>query len=370
MNYVIELLLVIQITILVYFIIQSTKQRLLFAKHVINPSCEKNCFDVIIAAREDINLTMNCIDNVQKAGFNNIILCIDGNNDSTASILKKQYPLVTIINNQYQLGKISSQIKCLSYSSNNKVLILDADITLDTEEINQFISYYNESGVDFLCPYSAGVSNEMDSLLFSIVECDRYMRQRIVRAGRDAFGVSNLSGYCMLADKEKYVDIIDSTAIQDDVMATINLLNKGYTVKTYHKVVCFEFERTTFYSLLMQKTRWTAGYLMLTKSYSLLFKSTSLSKIFAFMSSSLLWYWALWIDFIAAFVALFNPGVWIFLSAEFLAKFVGLTLASSHKNRYFSNIVYIFFWPLFSILCLILSPLYLTGKIAEQKSRR
>lgn len=357
-------------TILLIFVIQSNKQRKLCQKNSNLSYQDLDEFDVIIAARENVALIKKCISNVISVGFNNIILCIDGGNYDAFLQLKNDFPSVKLIYNEFSQGKIKAQVKCLKLSTKKKVLILDADISLIKEEIQCFVSYFNETKVDFLCPYSIGISSKMNSLLFAIAETDRFMRQRVVRAGRDAYGVSNLSGYCMLAYKEKYIDIIDTEAIQDDVIATINLLNKKYTIKTYHKAVCSEEERTTFKSYLMQKTRWTAGNIVLLKFYNLLFKATTFAKAFAFSSSFLLWYWALWVDFIAFLVAFFYPAIMWLLLIEGIIKFVGLSLASKPQSRNLAIISYLILWPVFSTMCLILSPYYLSGRIIEQKTRR
>lgn len=352
------------------FVFQSIRQRTWCNKYRICSNSNLDELDVIIAARENIDIIRNCISNLLSTGFDNIILCIDGGNRASVNLLRQEYPSIKIIYNETSLGKIKSQIKCLKISTKEKVLILDADISLIKEEVRDFVSYFNEQKVDFLCPYSIGISSEMNSLLFAMAETDRHMRQRVVRAGRDAYGVSNLSGYCMLAYKEKYFNIIDSEAIQDDVIATINLLQKEYTVKTYHKAVCSEIERTSFKSYLMQKTRWTAGNIVLITSYNKLFKATDMSKAFAFTSSFLLWYWSLWVDFIAFIVACFYPMVFIFLLIEGLIKYIGLACSYKPQSRSLSIVLYIILWPVFSTMCLVLSPYYLSGRILEYKTRR
>ena len=174
----------------------------------------------------------------------------------------------------------------------------------------------------------------------------------------------------MLANREKYIDIIDTDAIQDDVIATINLLNKQYTVKTYHQPVCSEIERTSLKSYLLQKTRWTAGNIVLVKSYNKLFKATDLTKAFAFTSSFLLWYWSLWVDFVAFLSGFAYPVLFVFLIIEGVVKLIGLVSASKPQKRLTSIILYILLWPVFSTVCLALSPYYLTGRIVEQKTRR
>lgn len=370
MKYIIVLLLTIQIAILMVFVYQSIKQRKICNQQLKTSKPDLDGFDVIIAARENIDIIRNCLSNVLSVGFNNIILCIDGGSDSVVFCLKEEFPTVKIQLNERSLGKIKAQIGCLRLSSKRNVLILDADISLIKEEVESFVSYYINTNVDFLCPYSVGISSSMNSLLFAIAETDRHMRQRVVRAGRDAYGVSNLSGYCMLANREKYIEIIDTEAIQDDVIATINLLQKQYTVKTYHKPVCSEIERTSLKSYLLQKTRWTAGNIVLVKSYNKLFKATDLTKAFAFTSSFLLWYWSLWVDFIAFVMGFIYPVLYVFLVVEGAVKLIGLISASRPQKRIISIILYILLWPVFSTVCLVLSPYYLTGRIVEQKTRR
>ena len=370
MNYVFIILLAIQISILMIFVLQSIRQRNLCSKQYVKPNANLDEFDVIIAARENTELIRECLSNILSVGFKNIILCLDGGNEENFDQLKKDFPSVKIIFNEHSLGKIKAQLKCLRLSTKEKVLILDADISLAKDKVNDYVSYFNETGVDFLCPYSVGKSSNMSTLLFAIAETDRHMRQRVVRAGRDAYGVSNLSGYCMLANREKYIDIIDTNAIQDDVIATINLLEKKFTVKTYHRPVCAEIERTSLKSYLLQKTRWTAGNIVLIKSYYKLFKATDYQKAFAFTSSFLLWYWSLWVDFFAFIAAFFYPTILVLLLTEAVIKFIGLSLAGKPESRIWAIFSYIILWPVFSTICLFLSPYYLSGRIIEQKTRR
>lgn len=372
LNILIFVLLSVQTIILLIFVYQSIRQRNLCTKAMqgANKSNNLDDIDVIIAAKESYEIISNCVSNLLSCGFNNIKLCIDGGNTSILRRLSESYPQVIFLQNEQSLGKIKSQLKCLEISTKKNVLILDADISLIPSEVSGFVSYYLSSNADFLCPYSVGISSEMNSLLFGIAESDRYMRQRVIRAGRDAYGVSNLSGYCMLADRKKYIDIIDTEAIQDDVIATINLFKKGYIVKTYHKAVCSEIERTSLKSYLLQKTRWTAGNIVLVKSYPILFKTTTLTKAFAFTSSFLLWYWSLWVDFIAIIAGAFFPTVYYILFAELLIKYWGLLKASPPNRRLGFNALYCFVWPIFSTACLILSPYYLMGKIVENITRR
>ena len=371
MKYLIVILIFIQTVILFVFVVKSARQRKKCNRKIFPCNVKnKESVDVIIAAREDIVMIKKCISSVLKSGFKNVVLCVDGGDSVVADEIAACFNNVKIIFNEQSIGKIRSQRRCLTMSTKDVVLIIDADISLIEEEVDGFVSSYFGQNVDFLCPYSVGESLEKHSLLFSIAESDRYMRQRIVRAGRDAYGVSNLSGYCILANRKKYLDIIDSNAIQDDVIATLNLLKKHYSVKTYHHAVCSEVERNKFIPYLLQKTRWTAGNIMLIKSYPALFKSTSFSKSFAFTSSFLLWYWSWWVDFVSVFMAIHTPVVSVALITEAIIKVSGLIISSKPDRRLMSSALYVLIWPLFSTICLLLSPPFLLGLISERKTRR
>ena len=76
MQYILVLLLVIQITILIVFVIQSIKQRRLCNLQSSTSKPDLDSFDVIIAARENIEIIRNCLLNVLSVGFNNIILYV------------------------------------------------------------------------------------------------------------------------------------------------------------------------------------------------------------------------------------------------------------------------------------------------------
>jgi cellulose synthase/poly-beta-1,6-N-acetylglucosamine synthase-like glycosyltransferase len=325
--------------------------------------------DVIIVAKENFAVIKSCLDSVIPCNFQTIFLCLDNPEKALVENLKSHFQTIEIIENHHLKGKIETQLCGLKKSNNNDVLLLDADIKLFPHKINDFIHYHKALETDFLCPYSVGVS-EKKSLWAAISESDRIMRQRIVRAGRDYFGVSNLSGYCMLANRKKYIEILDSKSIQDDVIATINLFKKNYSVKTYHRAICSEIERSSFTESLFQKTRWTAGNIRLLSNYPQLFTSIPLIKAFAFTTSFLLWYWALWIDFICFLFMFSSPIVIILIILELFIKILGLFIVGEQSiKRIILNFVYVIIWPLFSILCLLMTPAYLGGKI-EGKTRR
>lgn len=328
----------------------------------------KDYFDVIIAAKENVEVIRHCLKRLKAQSFKNVYLCIDGGSIDTLNCLRKEFPDFSIVLNEGGKGKINAQIICLNQSSRPSVLLMDADIELIDKEIEEFLNYYMEHEIDFVCPYSKGLYQTIN-LLSGVAESDRHMRQRIVRAGRDRFNVSNLSGYCMIANRVKYLEVIDSNAIQDDVAATINMLKKKLRVKTYHRTVCSEIERSSFKSFILQKTRWTAGNLLLLNSYSKLFAEASLKQSLAFTSSFLLWYWSNWIDFISFIFAFMYPPLFIVLGIEGLIKFYGLNKVKSPSENP-AVLQYILLWPVISIICLILSPYYISGLITEKSTRR
>ena len=367
---IIIVLLIIQFVILLIFVVKSLKQRAKFKSYGYMPEIKEvqKSFDVIIAARERKELICNCLQNLKHLGFRNVYICIDGCDTNTFYSVRKEFPEYTILYNQKGEGKISAQLKCLNKAKQDNILVIDADIVLIDKPVIEFLNYFVMSGVDFLCPYSLGCYDKRN-WLSKIAECDRYMRQRIVRAGRDAYGVSNLSGYCLAANRDKYKSIIDTESIQDDVSATISLFQKGYNVKTFHKPVCKEIERQSLKSYVLQKTRWTAGNICLIPSYRKLFQEAPLVQSVAFSSSFLLWYWAQWIDFIAFITAFFYPPIFYILIMEGLVKFFGLkSVKESGENLY--EIFYILFWPLLSTICLLMAPYYLIGKINDKLTRR
>jgi len=364
---ILDVMILIQTLILSIFIILAIKQR---KSCIAKENSEMtNNIDVIIVAKENFAIIKNCLDSVITCNFQNIFLCLDHPEDDLVENLKTSFRNIEIIENNQMKGKIETQLYGLNKSTNDDVLLLDADIKLFPCEINNFINYYNESKTDFLCPYSVGIS-EKKSLWAAISESDRIMRQRIVRAGRDYFEVSNLSGYCLMAKRKKYIEILDSKSIQDDVSATINLFKNEYSVKTYHQVVCSEVERSSFIESLFQKTRWTAGNIRLLSSYPKLFTSTSLIKAFAFTTSFLLWYWALWIDFVG-FVFMFSSNqIFILIILELFTKQIGLFIVGDKSiKRVFLNFIYVITWPFFSTLCVLMTPFYFYGMI-ENKTRR
>lgn len=363
-------LLIVQIIILLVFVFKSLKQRAMFNTDGYKLEIENvlDSFDVIIAARESRELIRHCLLNLKRIGFRNVYLCIDGSDTDTVNLIREEFPNYTILFNQKCEGKIKSQLKCLNEAKQVNILAIDADIVLIEEPIVEFLKYFLVSGIDFLCPYSLGYYQKR-SLLSEIAECDRHMRQRIVRAGRDAYGVSNLSGYCLAANRDKYCNIIDTESIQDDVSATISLFQKGYMIQTFHKIVCKEVERQSLKSYLLQKTRWTAGNICLIPSYRKLFKTVPFAQSVAFSSSFLLWYWAQWIDFIAFITAFFYPLFFFILIIEGIVKYFGLK-AVRESGDHSCEITYILVWPILSTLCLLMAPYYLIGKISDKSTRR
>ena len=350
----ISLILFIQIMLLIWLYLCGAIARNRQKKNVITP-CETNDIDVIIAAKENSDIIIRTIRSLEHLKIRHVILALDHPSSQLLqemSFFSKNNPRVILVANSNSPGKIHTQKMALTYSNAKNILLIDSDISLAIKQ-NEFeimYSFFLSNKCDFLCPYSFGVYNR-GRWWGRIVECDRIMRQQIIRAGRDYYGVSNLSGYCLLAKRDSYLDVIDSDCLQDDVAATINLIAKKYKVKTYHKTVCGELERDSFYKMLMQRVRWTAGNLLICCRYSQLF-ALDCRKAFIFLASFHFWYGASYIDFIALICSRSRLIVLCLLATEIILKAFFLSLRTHGTNSITACLAYSIVWPSYSILAL------------------
>ena len=371
LSYTFSLILLTQIALLIWLYWCGTIVRNRQKEYVFN-SCETNDIDVIIAAKENSDIIIRTLKSLQHLEVNKIILALDHPSPcllQKVSVFLSDYPQVTLVTNTDLPGKINTQKKAFINSDAKNILLIDSDITIaiDQIEFEKMYAMFVLNKCDFLCPYSFGIYKQ-GNLWERIVECDRIMRQQIIRAGRDYYGVSNLSGYCLLAKRDSYLDVIESNCLQDDVVASINLITKKYKVNTYHKVVCGELERFTFYKMLMQRVRWTAGNLLIFWRYCQIFK-LDYRKAIVFLASFHFWYGALYVDFLAMICSRNRFIILYCLTIEIILKTVLLSVRAHGIYNITTCFAYSIIWPSYSILALCGVIPFLLFRL-EKESRR
>jgi cellulose synthase/poly-beta-1,6-N-acetylglucosamine synthase-like glycosyltransferase len=328
--------------------------------------------DVIITAKESVETIRGCLEALSGVRVGEVYLCLDNPSQQDINELEASVPPnYHLIPNNGEGGKINTQIKGVEISKAKIILLLDADIRLamSHDEFNAMLLFRISHKVDFLCPYSRGIN--IGSYRWSaIAECDRILRQRVIRSGRDYFGLSNLSGYFLLADREKYLSIA-AESLQDDIVATINMLKNGYKVVTYPKVVCGELERISFRKHLMQRVRWTVGNIKAWPHYFSVFPHTGFTKGCIFLFTPYLWYISSYIDCIFFFFCIFQFKLifLIMLLVECVLKTLVIAGVSKREKNIFVVFVYTLVWPFFGAAALVLSLPY-TLFNWEKASRR
>lgn len=330
-------------------------------------------YTIIITAKEGVDIIKDCIASIPKS---NIILALDHPSKSLLSRLKKTLPdNVTIIPNYESGGKTPTQAAGIRASKTELIILLDADIRFLIPEvgINEMILALKKAKADFLCPFSTAHEKGRSALSF-IQETDRIYRQRIIRCFRDSYGISNLTGYCLVADKIKYLDILENH-IQDDVICSFNMIAKDYKVITYPVVVCSELERPSIYSYFMQRVRWTQGNLKLLSRYVGLMYGPKTKLGCIFFVSFCFWYFVFYLELTGCLFATLTSNhfssslLFLCLSLLVILRAVMIWLRSYKKIPLVYAFLHSALWPLFLTMCLIASfPYKLFG--LEQKSRR
>ena len=328
--------------------------------------------DVIITAREEYRIIEQAILSFENLQVHSIILALDHPSEKLLTQLTHlpTTHLIKTIINQGIPGKINTQKLGLQSACSKHVLIMDADIkvAITQQDFNRMVRCFINSNSDFFCPYSFGIYSHLNIWAW-IADCDRTMRQQIVRAGRDYYGISNLSGYFLLAKRERYIQVIDTNYLQDDVVATINLFKNELSVRTYHHVVCGELERNSFYKSLMQRIRWTAGNLLVYPKYIDIFRGIGVRKGMVFTLSSHLWYTSLYCDFLAYVLCWKQPILLYCLLLEIIVKSIILSRRKMGTVNFICHIIYSVVWPIFSTIALLGVIPYLIFKL-ERESRR
>lgn len=322
--------------------------------------------DLIITSSETLEVVSSCIESFLHSYVDKIIVALDHPSDSLVKGLSLRFGnRINIVINKEKRGKIYTQSVGIKSSTNEYILLVDADIKL-LGDIKDMCMFMHTKALDFACPYSVG---EEKGFWPHISDVDRMMRQRIIRTARDFAGLSNLTGYFLLCKRTSYLNVIDPEAIQDDVVSTIKLQKLHLKVGTYGKVMCSEIERPNFKGLLFQKVRWTAGNLSLLPDYLKLVDIGILKATF-FFCSFLLWYYVYYVDFAVTVFVLLNPcrQLVFLLIAEYVLRGIAIKI-SSPCTRIFYICMYLLLWPVLMTFALILVPMYRILKL-EQLSRR
>ena len=161
-------------------------------------------------------------------------------------------------------SKMSGKVQALLYGGHQvateSVLLLDADIILESTAIEVLLQFHLENHHSFssglIYPYVA--EGESHSTTQQIICTNRLYRQSILQLVKNLHGVANFPGGLQMVNFTAYRQLLVDGFLED-LTATYQVLAAGGTIAILPQVLAYEVERETLLGLFLQRVRWTIG---------------------------------------------------------------------------------------------------------------
>ncbi len=160
---------------------------------------------------------------------NQIIIINDGSNDSTEYFLKES-SFINLINFKFNKGKGEAIKAGLNFAKNEKVIIFDGDLEIDTNQITEFMVLDKDSNINFVLGYRFIKIDQFQS----VWNLGNFVLNKLF----NYFNKSNISDALCCA-KSFYksdikLDYIKSKRFDIDVEISMELLKKTRHYKSIH----------------------------------------------------------------------------------------------------------------------------------------
>lgn len=127
---------------------------------------------IVIPTYNSLRFLRQCLDSISKQDYHNfeVIVVDNGSLDSTADLIKEEYPRTILIENKKNLGACAARNQGIEASFGEWVLVLDSDVVLEENFLSGFLKIHSSLALDIgllqakiLKPdqktiYSAGIS--------------------------------------------------------------------------------------------------------------------------------------------------------------------------------------------------------------------
>ena len=288
-----------------------------------------NASIVIPAYNEEKNL-QECLDSIYSSDYPQnkleIIVVDDGSTDATIEILKKNRKVKML--KQRHLGKVEALNFGILNSSNDFVVTLDADTTLDKNCIRELIKPFSDKGVGV----TTGNNNVKNKK--SILSAFQNVEYHFTNLMRNSFSVVFNNGAwiagslaCYRKQALKYVNYFKKDTVAEDMDVGLELRKSGYKTVITQKAFGFTIVPTKFKDLYKQRLRWWTGTSQaIVKNKQLFSKKSSFSILFLYISH----FWWSFYALISLPLILYQIHYWLPYNSQSLLSY------SNYLFRWFS----------------------------------
>lgn len=188
-----------------------------------------------------------------------LIVVNDRSTDDSLLVLRKlknKYNF-RLLNNEENLGKSRTLNKVSKYAKNEIMIFVDADVTVNSEAINNVLLRLNcnDKVGAVSCPYKP-----KNKGFLPLMQAIEYNMTIYVKGSYNLFSAINLWGGFLAVKKKAFVDVdrFSINAITEDIDLAYKLNRKGWKVEqSFVKVL--SYVPFTFRTWFKQKIRWSSG---------------------------------------------------------------------------------------------------------------
>lgn len=221
---------------------------------------------IVIAARNEATSIASCLSSIYQNDYPQdlfeVIVVDDQSEDSTASIIKEQFPQVLLLFNETAIGK-KAAIELASHKAKGELLLFtDADCIVPKNWIKTILANYNSEQIDFL---AAPIQIDLeDSNLSRFQYLDVAATMAVTANGIYRKSYYSANGANMAVNRKKFLDLYSvredgGIASGDDMFTIQYLAKKGPSkitfVRSLDATVTTKGE-TTLKDLIAQRKRW------------------------------------------------------------------------------------------------------------------
>ena len=297
---------------------------------------------VIPAYNEEKNIK-ECIDSVFESDYRKdkieVIVVDDGSTDNTLNIAKG-YPGIKILN-QNHLGKVEALNLGAKKSSNEFILTIDADTTINKDCIKELIKPFHQNDIGATTGNN-NVKNKSNLIcLFQNVEYhfSNLVRNSFSRVFNNGIWFSG-SVACYRKEALEKINYFKKDTLAEDQDIALEMKGSGYRTTNSSKAVGYTIVPQKIKDLYKQRRRWWIGTLQsIVKNKELFSMKSSPSILFLYINQ---FWWSLY-AFLSLPLIIYQINYWLPYNTQTI----------------FSTLSYLFKW--FSLM----GPVYVLYKIPE-----
>jgi cellulose synthase/poly-beta-1,6-N-acetylglucosamine synthase-like glycosyltransferase len=224
---------------------------------------------IIPAFNEEKNIerTINSVSSQTKR-VRNIVVIDDNSTDNTLNVLNK-FPFLTVIKNNWRMGKAAGINRVLSSIETDLTLIVDSDTEIESTFVEKACKEFSEKDIVAVCGFVIPSESSANTLIKNARLVEYLYSQTTLKKGQNMInGLFVLSGCCSIFK----TSIIQQTGIPDDTVTEDLDLTWLLELSGYRTSIIDAYASTVepkgLIAYISQIKRWYMGFFQCLSKYN------------------------------------------------------------------------------------------------------